>query len=198
MNGRQIITLLTAGLSGAALTGCKGDPETLQQALDDLAKSDPWIFNSAMVSCYAPMMPDERAIDYVCPVCGHSTHYPEKTPGAALVSEMNHQLGDFSAEACARMKKFGVSLTVDDSELCEECRKKLPYAVKDPRRMWVVSRLDADGRTMPGSPWRVPAYTTDHAILEAFFLGKDTLHEGSDFESPLKDYLPRLLKILKP
>ncbi len=207
MNGRQIITLLTAGVSSASLSCSQQPTGDLQQALDKLAKTKP-AEKEVLVTCYKMMLPGRAEQVFKCTVCGEKTVYPAKTRGAGAVDKLWQGEGKFSAEAERGMKKFGVTIKVDDREFCQSCRKKdfagvnkelRDRTVKDeelPRRAWLISRVDAAGKPLPGSPWRIYTDKDDHKILEAFFSGKDTIIKRASTVA-LKRYIARLAELLK-
>ncbi len=203
MNGRQIITLLTAGVSAATLSCSQKPTGDLQQALNKLAESSPEE-NVVMVACYAITMVGEDQV-FKCPVCGGKTNH------SAIFSSLGNLDKDedeFSFWARRGMKKFGVTIEVDDSEFCQFCRKKdfadvnkelSDKTVKDevrPRRAWIISRTDADGKPLPGSPWRIYAKSDDYKILEAFFRGEETVTEQLSTVA-LNRYIARLAELLK-
>ncbi len=204
MNGKEIIALL----SGAALTGCQGAPNNLQDALDQLAKTEP-TEQEVLVTCYVMMPAGEKQQVFKCPVCGKKSVYPANTKGAEAVDELWEDEGKFSAAAQAKMKEFGIAITIDDTEFCKSCCKKHFPRVNDkifsdpvtvaegdvPCRQWLMRRLDAQGNPIPGSEWRVYRDSIDHTIIEAFFEGKDTIQFMGSVA--LKKYIPRLAELLK-
>ncbi len=121
MNGRQIYTLLTAGLSSASLSCSQQPTGDLHQALDKLAKTKP-AEKEVLVTCYKMIQPGRAEQVFKCPVCGAKTVYPGKTWGAAAVDKLWEGEGKFSAEAERGMKEFGVTIKVDDCEFCQSCR----------------------------------------------------------------------------
>ncbi len=207
MNGRQIITLLTAGLGTATLSCSQQPTGDLQQALDDLAKTKP-AEKEVLMTCYKMVMQGRTAQVFKCPVCGASTTYAAQTKGAVCVDKLWDGEGKFSPVAVKKMKDFGVAIKVDDSEFCHACRKKdFPATNKQwradklkpedlPRRAWIISRVDAEGKALPGSPWRIYSDKDDHKILEAFFSGKDTITQRASTVA-LNRYIARLAELLK-
>ncbi len=207
MNGRQIITLLTAGVSSASLSCGQQATGDLQQALDELAKTSP-TEKEVRITCYKMMLPGRNEQAFKCPLCGAKTVYPGKTRGAAAVDGLREGEDKFSPEAEKKMKELGVTLKLDDSEFCQKCRKKefagvnkelRDRTVKDedlPRRAWIIARTDAEGNPLPGSPWRIYTDKNDHKILEAFFSGKATVTQIASTVA-LKRFIPRLVELLK-
>ncbi len=204
MNGKEIIALL----SGAALTGCQTAPTNLQEALDQLAKTNP-TEQETIVTCYVMMPAGEKQQVYKCPVCGKKSVYKANTKGAEAVEELWEDEAKFSASALAKMKQFGISITLDDTEFCKACRKGSFRRENDniysdpvydksgiPQRQWVFRKTDAAGNPVPGSEWRVYRHSVDHVILEAFFEGKDTIGEMGGTIA-LKKYIRRLSELLK-
>ncbi len=194
MNGKEIIALL----SGAALTGCQAAPTDLQEALDQLAKTNPTEVHPIM-TCYEAIVAPEKQQVYQCPVCGKKSVYKAGTKGAIAVEELQEDNAEFSALAQAKMKEFGIHITVDDTEFCKFCRKA-PTVAPDgyiPRRQWVFRKTDAAGKPIPGSEWRVYRQAFDRGILEAFFEGKDTIEGEMGGAFALKTYIPRLAELLR-
>jgi hypothetical protein len=83
------------------------------------------------------------------------------------------------------IKDFGVEL--DESQFCRKCSPE----VKEPK-LFLVVRYDGEAE-----PHRYEGVTLDDIQLVSEFLtGKDKHTGGQDAESPLKNYIERLEKLL--
>ncbi len=194
MKGKEIIALLC----GAILPGCRSTPANLQEALNRLAKSNPKEkLERPVMTCYVMMRFGAKQQVYQCPVCGKKSVYEANTKGAEAVDKLLDGEGKFSAAAQAKMKQFGISISVDDTEFCKSCRKVNISAEEDvPQRQWLIRKTDAAGKPIPGAEWRMYRQSGDHGILEAFFEGKDTIAGDFGGTFALKTYIPRLAELL--
>jgi hypothetical protein len=133
-----------------------------------------------MAMCYAKAMPPPTSIDYVCPKDGSRTTYSAPTPPGQRIR------GLAELRAAARTVS-GLSVSVDESELCSRCTPKPPPS---PEPVLVVKLPDgAETRTRGVSP--------DDLILLREFASGELHHRGNDGrETPLKDRLPRIRALI--
>lgn len=134
--------------------------------------------------CYAPADEPSR-MDYVCPVCGERTVY-----GSSPANRNRRAQWFLEAElqACRRLvgQLGNLAATLDERAFCRHCRPD----VDNPELILTIRYLDHDEH-------RVRHVTADDLQLLVEFTQGKTKHVGSqDSESPLKDHLPRLRKLL--
>lgn len=193
MNGKQIITLLTASF-GAGTFAQAGIPE-LQQKLDELKnKPEPRDLQRGAM-CYEMVTPAQQ--NYICPDCGQRTVYPEIDYSKQTARERNERwnilttlnlLPSFNrtlATINQTAQKDGYSFTLDTSAFCSECGKGKPKKIR------LIVR-QPDGTTAPAHPVELD----DLRILEAFFAGKDRWKGDQDMEHALQQSLPRIRELL--
>jgi hypothetical protein len=130
--------------------------------------------------CYDMAGPPQRA-EYVCPTCGERTVY-EKNQA---------QLVEWELPSCRReFKKLretaGEAVILDEGSFCRACSPEVEEG------KLVLTLLFQDGQTK--SVEQITA--EDIRLLDEFLSGKRMHVEWNDGETPLKQYLPRLQKIL--
>ncbi|MFA6032730.1 MAG: hypothetical protein WC889_07535 [Myxococcota bacterium] len=150
----------------------------LEQKLLKLQNSSPKIEKDISAMCYK-MVFDSTTKDYICPKDGERTQYPLRKSGRFLaidIEPMRDMIKNFNA----------IYLLLDESEFCKKCSPN----VKDPQLVLVVK--------IPGMPdHRIRGVTREDVILIKEFSEGKEVHKGShDEETPLKDYLPRIEKLL--
>ena len=151
----------------------------LEQKLIKLQKTSPKssdIREGAM--CYEPGPPADT-VDYICPKDGERTHYTRGNQVFISVEDI--------APIRAMLKTINiVYLTLDESELCRKCSPD----INDPQLVLVVR--------IPGAPMhRFRGVNYEDIVLIREFLAGEEVHNGdSDSKTPLKDYIPRIEKLL--
>jgi len=132
--------------------------------------------------CYKMAGPPDRA-EYICPVCGEKTLYASSEDGNDRVARAGTEVPD-----CRRLVSEirGLSLRLDETEFCEKCRP----GTAAPRLFLVVTWPD-------GQEHRTESVTSaDLSLLLEFTSGARKHDEGASGETPLRDHLPRLTKLL--
>ena len=150
----------------------------LEQKLLKLQKSSPKKYKHVGAMCY-DIAPPPATTDYICPKDGERTQYPLKNQTYYLVRDIG-SIRDMVRNINA------IFLVLDESEFCKKCSPD----VKDPQLVLIVK--------IPGTPdhrFR-GVMLEDLILLKEFSEGKE-VHKGShDEETPLKDYIPRIEKLL--
>lgn len=193
MNGKQIIALLASSLGTGTLAHA-GTPE-LQQKLDELKnKPEPRSLQRGAM-CYEMVGPTKQ--EYVCPVCGQRTVYPDidytKQTDKEQTQRWNILNTLISLPAFERTlasinqaaRAHGYTLTLDTSAFCSSCGKDKPKNI-------LLNVRQPDGTVAPSHPVQLD----DLRILEAFFAGKDRWKGGQDMEHALKQSLSRIRELL--
>ncbi len=146
--------------------------EEIRSRLIELAVKPPPKELGQGAMCYSQVAPPDRA-EYVCPKDGEKTLY-----NAQMVHEVLHEI---PAVRSAAASMPGVSITVDESEFCKKCspNTKLP-------QISVTIQFDDYSTTVKG------VSSTDMDILREFLTGQQKHSDSYDFETPLKDHIPRL------
>lgn len=129
--------------------------------------------------CYKVAMNVKR-IEFVCPVCGEKTIYPEKSHNAIYI---NNQLEKTRREI-KKMKSFDIKL--DETQFCKKCSPK----TKNPKLFLVINYSDAKP-----SKVQIKNYN-DIVLLREFLEGKIVHKYSSDRETPLRQHLPRIKELL--
>ena len=169
-----------------------GSRDALRERLIELSDKAPPDKLAFGAMCYKPAGPPARA-EHVCPTCGERTLYAVAEPeGGVDWTQASRTLlhtvtGDLPA--CRRQIKEidGLTVELDESELCRHCRP----AVTTPRLGLVVSYV---GEQEPHRVWDV---TSDDLKLIAELLAGEVKHTGAqDGETPLKNYTERLEQLL--
>jgi hypothetical protein len=154
--------------------------EQLAQRLQRLEEAPALPPQQPMAMCYAKAMPPPRSIDYVCPKDGSRTTYSAQTP----LGERIRGLAELRAAA---RTVSGLSVSIDESELCRQCTPKPPPA---PEPVLVVRLPD-------GAETRTRGVAPDDLLLLREFASGELHHRGDDgSETPLKDRLPRIRVLL--
>jgi hypothetical protein len=161
-------------------------PAEVKARLLKLAKSPPPTELSGGACCYAMMGP-LAVVEYVCPKCGEKTLYESDDGSRSGESTRNVREELFS---CRRIVKDIEELNVelDETQFCAKCTPDLKSVPK------IILVIHYESKE---EPHRVEGVTSeDLIILQEFLAGKDK-HEG-DFgiETPLKDYIKRLERLL--
>ena len=127
--------------------------------------------------CYDMAAPPNRA-EYVCPACGEKTLYTQQQ--AYCVS--------WEVETCRRLLKEipGGAVTLDESAWCRKCRPN----TTEPALALQLRFDDGTART-------VEKVNTDQLrLLRDFLAGKLVVKDLQDWETPLKEKLGELEKLL--
>lgn len=142
-------------------------------------------------SCYKPESPP-ATITYVCSTCGAQTLYAIGGAGTPSSRAADYGLIRILQQELAACRKLAaempeLKLELDEAQLCEKCS---PGVVK-PQLVLVVRYADQR------EPHRVAGVTADDLRLIHELLAGKTKHVGpADFESALKEKLPRLRELL--
>ena len=150
--------------------------QQIQQMLQRVATAKPPAPKMGAM-CYDMAAPPNRA-EYVCPVCGEKTLYTQQQ--ARRVS--------WELETCRRLMKEIASsaVTLDESSWCKKCQP-------DAKEPALALRLRFDD----GTTRTVEKVNPEQLRLLRDFLGGKLLVKGeTDMETPLKDKLGELEKLL--
>ena len=153
----------------------------IMKRLKELAKS-PAPKNLQMgAMCYEMASPPER-VEYVCPVCGSKTLYPN--PGN---SEILYFIG-LELVACRQKAKkiTKVKIVLDESQFCRKCKPD----VKLPQLCLTIHYPDQTKHSV------CKISEEDLDLISEFFAGSDKHKLDNDAEIPLKDYIKRLEELL--
>jgi len=134
--------------------------------------------------CYKVALPPDRA-EYVCPVCGEKTLYPEsKTDGTGRF--INWYLEKARLEFANLKKATDLQIELDESSLCKKCH---PETLN---RTLVLKITYADGSTH-----KYPNVSPDDlSLLRFFFCDSLTYIDYNDEEQPIKPLLSRVYRLL--
>ena len=139
---KEILHSTLGALLAGSLGGCAADRSAdrargqLDEALDELLKTPATHELDIGAMCYFIDLTPER-LEYICPVCNSKTLYLKGGDYALMRSV---ECLDYSREWVAKIKKFGVDATLDETPLCDECRKKT-----NEQRCEPVLNINADG-----------------------------------------------------
>jgi hypothetical protein len=172
----------TSGISSTAAPLGSGSRAEIEARLKVLARGPAPTELSMGAMCYEMAAPPLRA-EYVCPHCGEKTLYAygdEQYPAVSAV--------DSDLPGCRRLLPDvkGLTVTLDESAFCHTCSPE----ITDPRLVLVVTYPDGTSQRTEG------VTPEDVQLLVEFTSGRDKHSGAQDGELPLKDYLPRLEKLL--
>jgi hypothetical protein len=158
----------------------------IKERLTELAKNPPPEKLSMGAMCYdmAFALPKN---EYICPECGEKTLYTAeegpRTSGSAVPVRRD-------IPECRRIIKQikGLHIELDEKEFCAKCS---PDLKDEPKLCLIVRYQDKE------KPHRAERITSEDLVLvQELVSGKDK-HKGEQgAETPLKDYLERLQKLL--
>ena len=134
--------------------------------------------------CYIGAGSPQRA-EYSCQTCGEKTLYamPKDRSWDNHTGFLTYELHD-----CRRLisQIKGLNIRLDESEFCNQCNPD-----KKSRSLRLVLQYP-----IGGEPHSARATFDDIKLLKEFMDG-ELIHQGDqDYETPLKDHLPRLQKLL--
>jgi hypothetical protein len=142
--------------------------------------------------CYSTVPPPTRA-DYICPKCGERTVYDagEKTSPLERAEHGTVEVVNWGIKVCRRdveqlRKVVGGAISLDESQFCRKCSPK----ASSPKLLLRIAYKDGKSRDIENITH------DDLRILHDFFAGRLLTKDDRDFESPLKDRLPRLQELL--
>jgi ribosomal protein S27AE len=173
---------VASGLLAAFASDAAGlDRQDLDKKLQALEKAPAPTQLAPGAMCYAPPPPRQQT-SYTCPKCGEKTIYANSDNGFWKVGDV-----DALRRTVKAIQAKGLDVSLDESAFCQKCgkdskAKEFALEVKWP------GQEKSHRATLQG--------TTDLQILLEFLDGKDKHDAGPGGEKPMKDYLPRLRKLL--
>lgn len=190
--GRSALGRTVPVKTGSSLTVAQNSPqitkkltrEQIAQRLKKLKESPAPTNLRPAAMCYKMAATPDR-IEYICPVCGERTLYSSQASG-------NYQQVTLVREdipECRQLVKSitGLSLSIDESEFCRKCSPRVGSPA-----MTLIIRYPGEKE-----PRQVKGISAQDLTLISEFLSGKNRHEGErGSETPLVDYIPRLLELL--
>ena len=178
---KKELTVASGLLAAFAANAAGLNRQELDKKLQALEKAPAPTQLAPGAMCYAPPPPRQQT-SYTCPKCGEKTIYANADNGFWKVGD---------AEAMRRTAKAiqakGLDVSLDESAFCQKCGKDIKEKTFVLEVKW-PGQEKSHRATLQG--------TTDLQILLEFLDGKDKHDAGPGGEKPMKDYLPRLRKLL--
>jgi len=174
--------LIALGITGAGVLGCSRTEltrEQLDKMLMETAKKPVTSALSDGAPCYSMMVP-VGSIEYLCPVCKTKTHHAKRKNKEDVIN------ASWYREKMKRIQKLGLNATLDETDLCSQCRQDKTTDTVD---FYIL--VTADKRSV-----RTRLNFSELDMLIAFLEKKDVWKTENDIIRPLKGKLPRLFEIL--
>ena len=177
---------LTGSLLAALISDAAGiDRQGLEKKLQELEKAPPPAKLQPGAMCYKPAGPQAR-LEYICPKCGEKTLYArEGNQGGIFIFILSS--ADTFRRLTQQLKDKGLECRLDESSFCQKCGKDAPQKAFVLETQWPGEK----------APCRATLQKTEDLNLLLEFLEGKTIHSGpTGGETPLKDHLPRIRKLL--
>jgi len=165
--------LIALGITGAGVLGCSHTELTraqLDKMLEETAKKPVPSELDPGAMCYSRGFASET-IEYLCPVCKTITHHAKYEN-----KEYASDVGGYRQQV-KRIKKLGLNATLDETDLCSQCRQD---KTTDTVKFYLVVRVDK-------REVRTQLRWSELNMVIAFLEKKNTWKTPNDIERPLKD-----------
>jgi hypothetical protein len=177
--------LLITGLMLESLIAASGDisRDDINKQLEKIAKDPAPTKLVPGASCYKVAMPPDR-IEYHCPKCKTKVFLDRNTApmGGFIKIEQIRSWAD-------ELRKLGLDCRIDESDFCPKCSKDKVFDKEHPRALyWVITVDKHEIRN------KVEAF--DYPLLKAFMKKELKVKAARDWESAIKQHLPRLRQLL--